>query len=135
MNIFEQASRQGFRFNSARGLLTVEQLWTLPLTSTQGFDLDTIAKDVYRQIKAGEEESFVNPTKNIAQEELGVHLEIVKYIISVKLAEAQAARDRVKTKEQLEKVLVRLAAKNDAALDDLPVEELEKIAKDLKAAL
>ena len=34
MNMFEQAARQGFRFNSTRGLLTTEQLWTLPLTST-----------------------------------------------------------------------------------------------------
>lgn len=132
MNMFEQASRQGFRFNSARGFLTVEQLWTLPLTSTQGFDLDTIAKDVYRQIKAGEEESFVNPTKNSVQEELGVHMDILKYIIATKIAEAQAAKDRLQNKAKLDKILGLVAAKDDEALSGLSKEELLKIAEGLK---
>lgn len=132
MNMFEQASRQGFRFNSARGLLTVEQLWTLPLTSTQGFDLDTIAKDVYRQIKAGEEESFVNPTKNSVQEELGVHMDILKHIIATKIAEAQAAKERVQNKAKLDKILGLVAAKDDEALSGLSKEELLKIAEGLK---
>lgn len=30
-NIFEQAVRQKLRFQTVRGLLTVEQLWDLPL--------------------------------------------------------------------------------------------------------
>ena len=32
MNIFEQAARQAFRFESPKGFLTVEDLWNLPLT-------------------------------------------------------------------------------------------------------
>lgn len=132
MNMFEQASRQGFRFNSARGFLTVEQLWTLPLTSTRGFDLDTIAKDVYRQIKAGEEESFVNPTKNSVQEELGVHMDILKYIIATKIAEAQATKERLQNKAKLDKILGLVAAKDDEALSGLSKEELLKIAEGLK---
>ena len=36
MNIFEQATRQAFRFESPKGFLTVEDLWNLPLTNNTG---------------------------------------------------------------------------------------------------
>jgi hypothetical protein len=135
MNMFEQASRQGFRFPSVRGLITTEQLWTLPLTSTQGFDLDTIAQAVNKEIKASLGESFVNRTKDPAQEELGVHLEILKHIIAVKLEEAQTARDKMKLKAELEKYVGVLADKQDAALKDLPLEEVEKRVTELRNKL
>ena len=37
MNIFEYATRAKLRFASSRGDLTVEQLWDVPLRSTDGF--------------------------------------------------------------------------------------------------
>jgi hypothetical protein len=51
MNIFEQATRRAIRFESAKGDLSVEQLWDLPLQSRNQFDLDTVAKTVNRQLK------------------------------------------------------------------------------------
>jgi hypothetical protein len=36
MNIFEQATRAKIRFSTPVGMLSVEDLWDLPLTSTQG---------------------------------------------------------------------------------------------------
>ena len=45
MNIFEQAARQKIRFESVLGLLCVEDLWDLPLTSlnSKRANLDDIA--------------------------------------------------------------------------------------------
>ena len=103
MNIFEQATRRAIRFESAKGDLSVEQLWDLPLQSRNQFDLDTVAKTVNRQLNAVTEESFVSVRENPAKETLSLKLEIVKHIISVKLQEADqraggdcrwAARDR-----------------------------------------
>ena len=94
MNIFEQATRRAIRFESAKGDLSVEQLWDLPLQSRNQFDLDTVAKTVNRQLNAVTEESFVSVRENPAKETHSLKLEIVKHIISVKLQEAEEARNR-----------------------------------------
>ena len=65
-NLFMQATREKFRFESSKGDLSVEQLWDLPLTSRTGFDLDTVAKAVNADLKASNEESFVNASNNPA---------------------------------------------------------------------
>ena len=61
--MFEQASRLKLRFTTARGSLSVEDLWDLPLTSTTGKpNLDDIAKSLNRELRAtSEETSFVEP--------------------------------------------------------------------------
>ena len=84
-NLFLQATREKFRFESPKGDLSVEQLWDLPLTSRTGFDLDTVAKAVNADLKASNEESFVNVNNNPAVSRLQAKLEVVKAIIEVKL--------------------------------------------------
>ena len=58
-NLFLQATREKFRFESSKGDLSVEQLWDLPLTSRTGFDLDTVAKAVNKFVGALEEHDDV----------------------------------------------------------------------------
>ena len=38
--MFEQAARLKLRFETSRGLLSVEDLWDLPLTSARGASLE-----------------------------------------------------------------------------------------------
>ena len=73
-NLFLQATREKFRFESPKGDLSVEQLWDLPLTSRTGFDLDTVAKTVNADLKASNEESFVNVNNNPAVSRLQAKL-------------------------------------------------------------
>lgn len=103
-DIFELASRTRIRFNSPKGALTVEDLWSLPLQSETGkANLDDIGKAFRRELKASEEESLVTPSSdsnNAAQ--LG--LDIVKRIIKVKQDERDAAKlagDRAEKKRLL----------------------------------
>ena len=81
MNLFEIASRKAYRFASLKGELTVEQLWQLPLTSRGGTDLDTLAKGIFKDLKATEEESFVSVNTNPRRGDLENKLEIIKHII------------------------------------------------------
>ena len=130
MNIFEQATRRAIRFESAKGDLSVEQLWDLPLQSRNQFDLDTVAKTVNRQLNAVTEESFVSVRENPAKETLSLKLEIVKHIISVKLQEAEEARNRDKASEK-EKLLRLLDEKQNEALRALTPEEIQERLKAL----
>jgi len=131
MNIFEQATRRAIRFESAKGDLSVEQLWDLPLQSRNQFDLDTIAKTVNRQLNAVTEESFVSVRENPAKETLSLKLEIVKHIISVKLQEAEEARNRANKASEKEKLLRLLDEKQNEALRALTPEEIQERLKAL----
>lgn len=131
MNIFEQATRRAIRFESAKGDLSVEQLWDLPLQSRNQFDLDTIAKTVNRQLNAVTEESFVSVRENPAKEILSLKLEIVKHIISVKLQEAEEARNRANKASEKEKLLRLLDEKQNEALRALTPEEIQERLKAL----
>ena len=131
MNIFEQATRRAIRFESAKGDLSVEQLWDLPLQSRNQFDLDTVAKTVNRQLNAVTEESFVSVRENPAKETLSLKLELVKYIISVKLQEAEEARNRANKASEKEKLLRLLDEKQNEALRALTPEEIQERLKAL----
>ena len=131
MNIFEQATRRAIRFESTKGDLSVEQLWDLPLQSRNQFDLDTIAKTVNRQLNDVTEESFVSVRENPAKETLSLKLELVKHIISVKLQEAEEARNRANKASEKEKLLRLLDEKQNEALRALTPEELQERLKAL----
>lgn len=124
-NIFEQASRQGLRVQTSKGLVSTEQLWSLPLLAANGFSLNTVAQQLSAQIKGVGEENFVavaapSPEKQTA--ELG--LEIVKHIIAVKQAE-NAANVAVAAKaKQKARLIELLATKQDEGLKALSEAEL-----------
>lgn len=132
MNIFEQATRRAIRFESAKGDLSVEQLWDLPLQSRNQFDLDTVAKTVNRQLNDVTEESFVSVRENPAKETLSLKLELVKHIISVKLQEAEEARNRANKASEKEKLLRLLDEKQNEALRALTPEEIQERLKALE---
>lgn len=129
-NMFETAMRRKLRYTTTAGQLNTEDLWDVNLTGK--VSLDNIAKDLRRQLKDTDEESFVTTTKPSTQtQDLQLKFEIVKYIISVKLREAAAARDaqdRAATKQKLMGVIQQ---KKDQHLEQLPVEELEKMLASL----
>ncbi len=125
-NLFLQATREKFRFESSKGDLSVEQLWDLPLTSRTGFDLDTVAKAVNADLKASNEESFVNANNNPAVSRLQTKLEVVKAIIEVKLAQAEATKKRAEKVAERQRLMEVLHSKKDQELQGLSVEEIER---------
>jgi membrane-associated HD superfamily phosphohydrolase len=124
-NIFEQASRQALRFDTRVGKLSVEDLWQLPLTSANKANLDEIAIELNRQIKTTAEESFVKQSKK--DEVLQLRFDIVKHIIETRVAENEAKTEAKKRESQLGKIDDIIAKKKDAALENLSLEELEKL--------
>ena len=123
-NIFEYATRNKVRF-SFRGLISVEDLWDLSLTN-----LDSIYKELNKQSKQSEEESLLN-IKTKEDELLNVQIEIVKHIVSVKLAEKEAREKASAKKAQKQKIMSIMAAKQDEALQNSSIDELQKMLDEL----
>lgn len=114
--MFEKATRYAFRYPTIRGFVTTEQLWELPLQSKTAFDLDNVARDINRNLKAQAEESFVDTSRNTAAKSLQEHLDIVVHIINVKKAENAAAASLTAKKAERAKLVEILHVRNQQDL-------------------
>lgn len=131
MSIFEQATRQGLRFNSPVGDLTTEDLWSLPLTSkTARANLDTIAIALNRQIKETTEESFVVAKREDSTSQL--KFDIVKHIIDIRIEEAKAAKTANDNKEKKQQILALIIAKENEQLAGQSLDDLKALASSLE---
>lgn len=124
--MFEKATRLALRFSSKVGHISTEDLWNLPLTARNKNSacLDDVARAIYAEMKDHETVSFVTESTgpdNILQ----LKMDIVKHIIKIKLAEAQAARTDAENKTKREKLMRIIAEKKDTELYAKSTEELE----------
>lgn len=122
--LFIKATREKARF-PYKGLVSVEDLWDLPMT-----ELDRIYKALNAQKKQVQEDSLLD-AKSTEDEELTMRIAIVKYIFSVKQEEKKAAETARERKEQKQKIMAILASKQDEALHGKSIEELEKMLDEL----
>ena len=126
INIFEYAAKNKLRF-PFRGSITTEDLYDLSPAN-----LDSIYKTLSREAKKNEEESlFADKSANDVQ--LGVKIDIIKYIVAEKLAATERMKKAAATKLQADKIRAVLAKKQDAALENMSQEELQKMLEDLGA--
>ena len=125
-DIFAEATRQKIRFETTQGCLTVEDLWDLPLTGNRRVHLDGVAVGLYHELQTQQQVSFVDdPPK--ANTLLQLKLDIVKYVIEVKKAAQLAATQAADRAAQKAKLLDIIARKQDAALEELPVDQLQQM--------
>ena len=123
--MFMKASRLKLRFDSAVGKCSVEDLWDLPLTSTVGKpNLDDIARQLNKQMKNGDDVSFVIKEKK-TDEITSLKFDIVKYIIDVRLGENAAAAAVKDLKDKKQQLLSLVAAKEVEALGSKSIDELK----------
>jgi len=122
--MYKQAAQLKLRFDSKVGQITAEDLFDLPLTSKNKACLDDIAKGLHREIKDGEEESFV-VSKSRGNALLELKFNIVKSVIADKIEAAQAAQNKAETVAKRTKLMAKIAEKQDSALDEKSLEELQ----------
>lgn len=124
INIFEVAVRSKMRF-PFKGLVSVEDIWDLTVE-----DLDTIFKTLNSQIKQVKEESLLN---NRTKEDkiLDTKIEIIKHIVSIKLAELELKLKEKENKAKKQKILSMLSLKEDEEIQNKSKEELTAMLNDL----
>lgn len=131
-NIFEYAARNKLRFASSRGDLTAEQLWDVPLRSSDGFNLNAVAKAANEAVKVVNEENFVESTRTAANTRAETIFKVVKHVIDIKLADEAASKKRAENKIKREKLLTALTEKQDGKLSEMSERELKKQIAELE---
>lgn len=116
--MFETAVRNKMRF-PYKGQISVEDLWDLDVNA-----LDGVFKTLNSKVKVSQEESLLR-TRSKESEELMVQIEIVKYIVSVKLAEAEARKNAEANRAKRQRILGILSDKQESDLKNKSPEELQ----------
>lgn len=121
-NIFEKAAKNKYRF-PYKGKISAEDLWDLTLV-----ELDFVFKQLNRMKKVSEEESLLEE-KSAADKEIEDKIAIVKYIVRYKQEEIAARQEERERKARNQKILEIIEKKQDAELENLSIEELQKQLK------
>jgi hypothetical protein len=130
--MFEEASRNKFRFEAPNGFLTVEDLWDLPLTSrtTDRPNLDDIARTLHKQLRSGDNISFVIKEQK-SDPTVQLKFDLVRHVIEVRLAERDAAAKAEENRAKKQRILEIIAGREDEALKSLSMDDLKKMISEL----
>lgn len=128
--MFEQASKMKLRFETERGYITTEDLWDIPLIGN-GLSLDNIAKFLNKKVKESEEESFVIKKSDV-NDIVELKFNIVKHIISSKLADIEVNEKRLESKAKKEALMEAIENREKDDLNNNSIEELRKMLEDLQ---
>jgi hypothetical protein len=127
LNIFEQASRAKLRFETARGMLYVEDLWEMPLTSTTNRpNLNEIAKELHRKIQNSSDEFSLAGEVSGPDAKIQLQFDVVKHIFAVKQAENKAARTASDNKQREQYLLGLLAKKKGEQDENMSIEDIQQ---------
>lgn len=124
MEMFERAVREKFRY-PYKGNISTEDLWDLSVTT-----LDTIFKELNSQLKESQGESLLS-VKSSKSNVLEAKIEIIKYIVTVKLTETEAREKEYENAQKKQKILEIIKEKQDNSLKDMTIEELQAMIANL----
>lgn len=121
--MYKKAAFIGLRVNTSRGLLSVEQLTSLGLSS-----LSTIIKNIKKSLSKDNDDdlSFLDESKIINSEDQ-LAFDILKDIYITKKREQEELRTEAQRKENNQKIMSIIHSKKEAQLSEMSIDELEKM--------
>lgn len=123
MNIFKEAVSKQIRIQSNKGLLNVEQLFTLSIN-----DLNDLAVQLDEQYEKSNKKSFL--TKTSAKDKIAkLKFDLVYEILTDKLQEAEELANASAIKEHNNKIISLIAEKQDESLKGKTIKQLEAMLK------
>ncbi len=123
MDIFKQASREGIIINTTKGPLSVQQLWTLSTS-----ELDALAVSLESEHKESGKKSFLNKV-SLKDKTAKLKFDIVHDILLTLDAEERALAKSKEDKEYNKKIIEKIAALDDKALDNKTRKQLESLLR------
>ena len=123
--MYKQASKLGLRFQTNRGVLSVEQLWQLTQT-----DLANAIKSVKKVLVKDNDDdlSFLESTK-VVDVENQLRFDILKDVYLTKKKELEESRNAAEVKAYNQKILNLIAEKQEDKLKSMDIADLEKLLK------
>lgn len=116
LHMFEQATRNHIRFHGSKGMMTVEDLWSLTLN-----ELDRM----YRKYKGDISPTDGLLTQNTPENEMNaLCMEVIKRVFEIKQASAKEIEMRLVKKEMKQKLTEVLAEKQNESLRSKSEDEL-----------
>lgn len=128
--MFAKASRLKLRFETPKGLITVEDLWDLPLTSNTGkANLDDIATSLHHALKNDNISFVVKEQKpdEVAQ----IKFDIVIHIINTRISENDAANLARVNREKKQQILAIINQKESETLASSSIDDLRKLLESM----
>ncbi|AGH32127.1 hypothetical protein VPHG_00060 [Vibrio phage 11895-B1] len=123
MDMFAKIVKLGLTYKTDRGQILPQDVYKLPLTGNNGFNLDSISRELLKKVRETQQDSLVTTSKADPDDEL--RLEVLKFIIEDKQQELQAAKDASLRKQQREELQELIAKKQKEAKSEKSVEELQ----------
>jgi len=122
MDIFQQAVKTGLTFSTSRGNRLPQEIYQLPLTGNNGFNLDEISRVLLATIRSTEEESLVSKSKTDPEDLL--RLSILKAIIADKKEDARLVEQTAMRTRRKSELMAMIADKETKADKRRSVEDL-----------
>ena len=128
MEIFKKASKVGLRVQTTKGLLSVEQLWTLSL-----IDISNAIKTLKKQMNTSidSELDFLSETSTKVDETTQLSFDILKDIYLTKKEENKLALEVKEKKALKQRIIEELAKRKDESYGKMTDSELEALLKGL----
>lgn len=123
--LFVEAAKSKYRFSTAKGAISTEDLFDLPLTA-----LDKVAVSLDNAVNAGAK-SFLDTSTSTAKTEDRRKLEVVLAVIKIKQDENNLKKAREEKRQQKEFLQSLVEKKAAAQLESLSIEEIQARLKAL----
>ena len=127
--MYKKASQLKLRFNTEKGSLTVEQLWDC----SRAMLARTIknVNDILKELEPTGDLDFLNDSGVVTatDPENTLRFQILKDVYLTKTEEANAARNEAQIKLHNQKIDNIIARKQDEELENMSLEDLEKMRK------
>lgn len=125
MNIFQQASMTKLRFQTVKGILATEDLWSLSQRQ-----LDSMYSQICDTLQASSVNSLLNNNKQDVV--LVLKRDIIAFIFAHNKDLEDAAKIRAEKLAQKHKLEELIASKRDEKLSSLSEEELLKMLQEIQ---
>jgi hypothetical protein len=126
MDIFKEASRLQLRFSTSKGLLSVEQLWSLNQR-----ELSTCIRNLKKLLKDTDDDelAFLDEKVATVNSEDQLRFAILKDIFLTNKDEADSIKTAKENKEFNKKIMDLIAEKEDGELKGKSIDELKAMIK------
>ena len=122
--MYKKAIRKKIRFNSPKGVLNLEQVWSLKPS-----DLKTMIQELYQQINKDKHSELDFLEEETVDSDEKLCFDILVDVYKTKQAEISASKEEQERKAYNKRIDEIIAQKQEEHLHSLSIEELEKLRK------